>query len=253
MKKVLALLLAVLMLVCGTCQMVSAAALDVEDPDNLFNDEELDWGNQLGKFIVGDAEAVVGEEFTVPVSLDNNPGIISMKLAVSYDAAVLELVSATVGDFGSAEGEVPSLSFGPVENVPFTINWVDALGQNNKNNGTVANLTFRVKDAAAAGTTTVSVDYDPDDVFDYDLENVEFTCTNGTVTITVKEPDHIPGDVDGDGEVSMLDLVTIQRYLSGWDVEIDLSAADVDDDGEVSMLDLVTVQRYLSGWDVELL
>lgn len=60
----------------------------------------------------------------------------------------------------------------------------------------------------------------------------------------------IPGDLDGDGEISDWDGVLLARYLAGWNVEIDLAAADVDGDGEVSDWDGVVLDRYLAGWNV---
>ena len=62
----------------------------------------------------------------------------------------------------------------------------------------------------------------------------------------------IYGDADGDGEVSMLDLVLLQQYTTGEEVTIDEVAADADGDGEVTMLDLVLLQQYTTGWDVTL-
>ena len=246
MKKLLAVLLSVLMLVSGFCLTVSAA-----EGDNLFNDEELVWGHLMGNVTVGAAEGKIyaGSEFTVPVIIENNPGIISIKVAVNYDTDVLELVSAAAGDFGSVDGEVPSLSFGPTDKAPFTINWVDALAtENNADNGVLANLTFRVKARPESGSTEISLDFDPDDIFSTEFNPIEFNATAGSVTIE----SHLPGDVDGDGEVGMLDQGLLQRYLVGWDVEIVEAAADVDGDGEIGMLDQGLLQRYLVGWDVEL-
>ena len=74
-----------------------------------------------------------------------------------------------------------------------------------------------------------------------------------TVTIT----DRIPGDVDGDGEVTSRDVTILRRYLAGgWGITIDdinASAADVDGDGEVTSRDVTILRRYLAGgWGVEL-
>lgn len=61
----------------------------------------------------------------------------------------------------------------------------------------------------------------------------------------------IPGDLDGDGEITDWDGVLLARYLAGWTVEIaDLAAADVDGDGEVTDWDGVVLDRYLAGWNV---
>ena len=60
------------------------------------------------------------------------------------------------------------------------------------------------------------------------------------------------GDVDHSGDVSMRDIVELQRYINGYGNEIDLYAADVDGDGTITMRDLSTLQRYINGWDVDI-
>ncbi len=60
------------------------------------------------------------------------------------------------------------------------------------------------------------------------------------------------GDVNSDGEIGLLDLALLQRYVNGWDVAITTTAADVNGDGSVNNMDMALLQRYLNGWDVEL-
>ena len=63
-----------------------------------------------------------------------------------------------------------------------------------------------------------------------------------------------PGDADGDGEITLQDVVNLTRYLAGgWDVETDLQNSDVNGDGEVNLKDVVLLRRYLAGgWGVVL-
>ncbi|MCR5693502.1 MAG: dockerin type I repeat-containing protein [Clostridia bacterium] len=58
------------------------------------------------------------------------------------------------------------------------------------------------------------------------------------------------GDVDGDGEITDWDAIVFERYLAGWDVEVNLDAMDLDNDEEVSDWDAIMLARYLAGWDV---
>ena len=64
----------------------------------------------------------------------------------------------------------------------------------------------------------------------------------------------IPGDANDDGEVDLVDVILIRRYLAGgWNISINLSNADVDGDGEVTQTDVVLIRRYLAGgWNVQL-
>jgi len=57
------------------------------------------------------------------------------------------------------------------------------------------------------------------------------------------------GDVSGDGAISLLDLLMIQKYLLGTHTleAANLLAGDVDSDGAVKLLDLLRVQKHLLG------
>lgn len=56
------------------------------------------------------------------------------------------------------------------------------------------------------------------------------------------------GDVDGDGEVSVIDATYIQRSLAGITIpfEIDKAIGDVDGDGDVTITDATYIQRFLA-------
>ena len=192
-------------------------------------------------FVVENKTAKVGNTFTVAVSTKNNIGIVSLKLKVGYDADVLELVSIEEADFADA-------SFGDITKNPTTILWEDVLSDNNTTDGAVALLTFKVKDTAVAGTTEITITYDPEDVYNYGLQNVDFAVENGTINII----EYIPGDVNGDDDVNNKDLGILRRFLNEWEVEIDELASDVNRDGKVNNKDLGILRRYLNDWDVEL-
>ena len=55
------------------------------------------------------------------------------------------------------------------------------------------------------------------------------------------------GDIDGDGEITNVDVVTLARYIAGLCSELTASAvrscADMNDDGEITNIDLVTLAR----------
>lgn len=259
MKKLLAMLLSVLMLVSCCAVAVSADDNIFNDAtmewgnDNQFNDDELDWSDYMGQFVIGSADAAAGETVTIPVSIANNPGIVSLKVSVNYDASVLELISAEAGNFGGADDN-PGLSFGPLE-APFVINWLSSLATvNNAGNGTIAYLTFKVKEDAITGTTPLTITFNPNDVFGAgaDMPNVEFVAKDGAINITGTTPAYAPGDANKDGKVNVRDLGVLQQYINGWDVDIDMDAADVTDDGKVNVRDLGLLQQAINGWDVEL-
>jgi hypothetical protein len=54
------------------------------------------------------------------------------------------------------------------------------------------------------------------------------------------------GDVNGDGEVNVGDLVSVSNYMAG-DDSVSKDAADVNQDGEVNVGDMVVISNIMSG------
>ena len=68
-------------------------------------------------------------------------------------------------------------------------------------------------------------------------ENIEFT----------------PGDINGDGDVNLKDLVTIAQVQAKWtDVTYVSYAFDTNGDGQFTLDDVFFFAQYLAGWDVGL-
>ena len=128
------------------------------------------------------ASAEAGDTVNIAVSIQNNPGLIAMRLYVSYDADKLQLLDAQdQGLFGSGNAY-----FGKVKTaIPYTLLWEDALAEENyTGNGTLAILSFKVLDDAQAGNTEIVLSLDQGSTINVDVENVSLQLVNGTVTIT---------------------------------------------------------------------
>ena len=68
-----------------------------------------------------------------------------------------------------------------------------------------------------------------------------------TFTIPAETTGYILGDVDGDGEVTIIDATAIQRHLASIPTfAYHENAADTDGDGEVTILDATFIQRWLA-------
>ena len=63
------------------------------------------------------------------------------------------------------------------------------------------------------------------------------------------EPVRILGDIDGDGDVTVIDVTLLQRHLAGISIPhtVDVKLADVDGDEDVTILDVTYIQRWLAG------
>lgn len=105
--------------------------------------------------------------------------------------------------------------------------------------GVVGTLTFTVNADAAYGTYTVEA---------YQVSGS--TTVTGSVTFTVA--DRLPGDANGDGDVSTRDALLILQLIAGYDVTINEANADCNADGDVSTRDALLILQLIAGYDVVL-
>ena len=132
-----------------------------------------------GRLVVESKEARTGDSVTVPVRLDENPGVAGFEFDISYDRSKLELTDAKEGDFSGTQ-----FSAG-LSDHPYKCVWTSATQENMTRDGTVCVLTFRVRDSAS-GTASISVDYAAGDVFgtrSQQMYNVDPEKGSGTITI----------------------------------------------------------------------
>ena len=194
------------------------------------------------QYKMSNATACAGSNVELIVSIENNPGIISMRNQVEYDASALELVG--VEDCKLLAGYTnPS----PTINSPYSLRWADSLAtQNNTANGNLVKLSFRIKEDTSVGDYVVSVKHN--EARDTMGTKVEFASADATISVI----DFLLGDIDNDGEISDWDAILLNRFLADWPITINEKAADIDKDGEISDWDAITLERYLAGWDIKL-
>ncbi len=85
----------------------------------------------------------IGETVTIPVLLEKNPGIVSLRFSVAYSSEV-ELIA--VEDCGLLKGWTPP---SPTIESPYYLRWSAPLAtENNTKTGQIALLTFRIKENA---------------------------------------------------------------------------------------------------------
>ena len=103
--------------------------------------------------------------------------------------------------------------------------YVDVTAQN----GAVKNYIIKlVRGDANAGTITLNSE-----------------VQTGVETPIIPPSTSTTGDVNGDGNISTLDIIKIQRIIVGLDIN-DVRA-DVNGDGQVSALDIIKIQRHIVG------
>ena len=203
-------------------------------------------GEDAPRIIVSSAVGIAGNKIRVAVSLENNPGIISMALKIEYDKNVLKLIE--VSDCGILGDEIHK----PTLQSPYYLNWVnDTTTENYTVNGNIVILTFEVLENAPLGKTPITVSYDCDnyEVYNVSAENVVFSIVNGYADIQDIEL----GDVNGDGVVNGYDRLLLTRWLAKWPEALEQgiieATADVNCDGKVNNIDRLILTRHLAHWE----
>lgn len=111
-----------------------------------------------------------------------------------------------------------------------------------KNNETEAVLTKQVVVSCDANMASEPGEY-PITLSGAEAENYDISYTNGKLIVTQA---YIHGDVNGDGEVNVADLVAVSNHMAG-DETVSKEKADVNSDGEVNVADLVAISNIMSG------
>ncbi len=164
-QKLLALLLTVTMLFSMSAAAISALA--VSNPTISLEKKK----------------AYVGDEVSIAVSIENNPGIWGMDLRISYDKTAMKLTSVENGNFyqnsewtkGNLNADIYTLSYeaGGLENISTA-------------SGTLATLNFKINENAVPGTYEIKAEYTAGDIINISFDEIAFDISNGSVTVENK-------------------------------------------------------------------
>ncbi len=159
MKKIISILLSVVLCLLGINPTVFA-----ED-------------NKSGELSIGSAAGKVGETVSVPISIKDNPGIISLVAKISYDSTSLKLISATKdADFWESATMTPG---GDKSAQPYRIIWYDGLAKSDfKEDGTLAVLSFEI---LKADSHKIELSISNGDTFNSNFDAVSFNVSSGTI------------------------------------------------------------------------
>lgn len=181
--------------------------------------------------------ARAGEEVTVSVKLENNPGITSMRFTLDYDTEVLTMTDFEFGEALSSMNRASSDKY----DSPYSFSMYSAEKDFN-DNGIIATIRFKVNENAEDGEYMIGINYDPDDVFNIAGDGIEVDIEEGFICVDADET----GDVNSDGSINMRDIVLLQQVINGWDVKYNKQAADFNKDTKLNMRDIVALQQYIN-------
>ena len=128
---------------------------------------------------VSNTTASAGDENVVlTLTVDENPGIVSLDMEIEYDTNALEFVSATNGTALSKP------TFQDTYTSPFHFTWDDSAALTEMTGtGTLATLTFNVKSTAEAGTYNITLKDGSVECYDFNIDDVDFEFAPGGITV----------------------------------------------------------------------
>ena len=73
-----------------------------------------------------------------------------------------------------------------------------------------------------------------------------------TPTVPTPPGEFEAGDINGDTDITLDDVVLMAQSVAGWTVEMGGASPDVNDDGDVTLDDVVLIAQFVAGWSVTL-
>ena len=131
--------------------------------------------------VVDTVKSAAGDTVQVRISVKDNPGILGMRLTVSYNESAMTLTGAANS---SAVSDVLTLTKARTLRSGCKFVWDGvSLEPGDIQDGDVLVLEFQVSGSAAAGSYPVSVTCRSNDIVDNDLQSISPRIQNGSVTI----------------------------------------------------------------------
>ena len=179
-----------------------------------------------------------GNTFTLDIRAENVIDFAGWQFDIAFDPAVLEAVEVNEGDFLKTDGGTTFFQKGTIDNATGKIIKLSSARLNEdgvSGTGTLLSVTFTAK---AGGETQLSL-------HNFQLGSITGEVINAgphEVVFTI-EGQLATGDVNRDGQVSVLDLILVSRHL-GENASAN-PQADVNRDGIINIQDLIVVAQHL--------
>ncbi|MDE0427492.1 MAG: cohesin domain-containing protein [Candidatus Poribacteria bacterium] len=180
----------------------------------------------------------VGDTFTLDLSTEDVYDLAGWQFDIAFDPTILEAVEVNEGDFLKEGGGTTFFQKETIDNATGKITKLSSARLSEDGvtgTGTLLSVTFTAK---TPGQTQLT------------LENFQLAAITGEpipvglpeILITI-EVQLTTGDVNRDGQVSILDMVLVARQF-GNTVPSD-SAVDINGDGVINVLDLILVSQHM--------
>ncbi len=205
---------------------------------------------------IENATGNAGDEVTVKVFVEDNPGFSGMRFKINFNKQLLTPVSyEKLGLFNIGETLSNMNEEGVDLNTLDFVSFVWASSTDLDTNGQVLSVKFKINNEASEGDIPLTISYDEDDISDQEGNNVGLDCYNGKVIVT-KYEEIMYGDVNSDKVVNTKDVIRVLQHLANYNnfqlTGYELKAANVNADDKIDSNDIVRLLQYLAGWNVQL-
>lgn len=185
----------------------------------------------------------VGETVVMPISLRNNPGIISLMVDIYYDVEALKLVKVDENpDFWSDSKMTPG---GDLLAQPYRMIWYDGLAKTDfTEDGVLASLSFEI---LKEGTHQIKIALPEGGALNSKFESVTLTAGNGTIGTSVDTAvtTTIPSETTTISEIMTTETTTTETMTTETTpaatttipTETKTELGDLNGDGEVNAVD----------------
>jgi endoglucanase len=180
--------------------------------------------------------AGAGTAFKINVNVTSSASVVAAYgVTVTWPSALATCSSVAAG----TDGYVSASNIGTAGQA--VISGFDATGK-----GPGSNLNFIVLNmTAASGTGSGAIGLTIQSLVDASTNNLCGTTSGGTLTLGSAVT---PGDVNGDGSVTIVDALLVAQYYVGLNpANFNPAAADVNCDGSITIVDALRIAQYYVG------
>lgn len=190
------------------------------------------------EIFVENVNAQPGETIEVPVCIENNTGIASVRMKLTFDPDALTPTGVEAGNLsGSAQ-----VAGNAGQTGEYYILWSNA--EDVTDDGSLVNVIFTVSESISVGESSeISLSYEEGDVCNEAHDDLSVKVKPGNVFIK----DILLGDVYEDEKLNSHDILLLQQYMTEL-AEFSrhqMQLGDMDEDGDVTMKDVVALAKVL--------
>ena len=190
------------------------------------------------EIFVKNVNAQPGETIEVPVCIENNTGIASVRMKLTYDPDALTPTGVEAGNLsGGAQ-----IAGNAGQTGEYYILWSNA--EDVAGDGCLVNVIFTVSESISVGESSeISLSYEEGDICNEAHDDLSVKVKPGNVFIK----DILLGDVYEDEKLNSHDILLLQQYMTKLTEfsRHQMELGDMDEDGDVTMKDVVALAKAL--------